>query len=130
MVCLDTSFVIDLLRKSPAINDLKDNIDSSGELVFLPSPVLTELVSGLNLKNKEKELNAVNSLLSRVVILNLDKESAWRAGEIESDLRMRGELIDIEDIMISAIALENKETLVTRNKKHFEKIKGLNLIGY
>lgn len=39
-------------------------------------------------------------------------------------------MIDLEDIMIAAIAITNNEKLITRNEKHFRRIKGLEVEGY
>lgn len=130
MACLDSSFVIDLLRNHPSIKKIMAELDDSDEIIFMPAPALTEIVSGIDIHKKEREIMAINTFLSKVTLLELDKESAWLAGEIESELRRKGELIDIVDIMIGAIALQNKEALVTKNKKHFERIKGLDLISY
>ena len=63
-------------------------------------------------------------------MLDLDKNSAILAAKIEADLRNNGEIIDVEDIMIAAISINNNETLVTRNKKHFERIKDLKIETY
>lgn len=48
----------------------------------------------------------------------------------ETIIENEGEIIDIEDIMIGAIAKRNNETIITRNKKHFEKIPGLKIASY
>ena len=63
-------------------------------------------------------------------MLNLDKDSAILAGKIEANLIKKGEIIDLEDIMIGAIAIINDETLITRNIKHFSKIKNLKIQSY
>ena len=93
-------------------------------------PSITEIISGasLNIKNEEKE-KAIE-FFSNLEILELNKESAILAGEIEAGLILSGETIGIIDIMIGAICLSNNETLLTRNKKHFEKIKNLEIKSY
>lgn len=65
-----------------------------------------------------------------VPVLDLKKDSSSRAGLIYADLRKKGQALDPTDCMIAAIALENNETLLTRNEKHFSKIKGLKIEGY
>jgi len=39
-------------------------------------------------------------------------------------------MIDIEDIMIAAIAIVNGEKILTRNSKHFKRIEGLEVEEY
>lgn len=131
MVCLDTSFVIDLLRKNGKVDKFIEKFDSTGEQIYVPSPVIVELISGANLKqNKERETNEIKSFLATTFVLPLDEQSAIRAGEIEAELEKAGEIIDTEDIMIAAIALQNEEKLITRNAKHFERIEKLEIEGY
>ncbi len=135
MVCLDSTFVIDILKGTDKAKQLEEDIDNRGEEIFITSPAIIEIVRGLylksNIKNlkfeeKEKTLKLINSLS----ILDLDKNSAILAAKIEANLRNNGEIIDIEDIMIAAIAINNNETLVTRNKEHFERIKDLKIEIY
>ncbi len=131
MVCLDTSFVIDLLRGRKEIIETKKTLDELGEVIYVPTPVIVEIISGVNLKGKkEEETKKIKEFLSTTTVLSLDEESAFIAGEIESNLIQSGEMIDIEDIMIASIAISNNETLVTKNKKHFEKIKELKIETY
>ena len=54
------------------------------------------------------------------ITLPLDKESAILAGEIELNLKEKGIVIELEDIMIAAISIQNNEALITKNLKHFE----------
>ena len=135
MVCLDSSVIIDILRGKTSVEAIEHKFDSINEEIFIPSPTIIELVRGLHLRHsikniKEGEEDKINEFLSSFPILNLDKESAIKTGEIESDLINNGQVIDLEDVMIGAIALYNNETLLTRNKKHFEKIKGLVVESY
>ncbi len=135
MVCLDSSVIIDILRGKGSVELIENNFDSSDEEIFIPSPVIIEIVRGIYLKDsikniKENEKAKIDSFLSSFVVLDFDKESAIKTGEIEAELMNMGEIIDLEDIMIGAIVLKNNETLVTRNKKHFEKIRDLRIEIY
>lgn len=131
MACLDTTFLIDLLKgKKEAVNFL-ERCESSGEEVYLNSINIMELIKGAYLHtNPDKEEIQIRGLISSFAELNFGMECAILAGKIEAELINKGEFIDPEDIMIGAIAIQNNETLVTRNKKHFEKIKGLKIEGY
>ncbi len=131
MVCLDTTFIIDVLRGNEEVRKKKEEFDQIGELNYTPTPVIVELVGGAHLKGKkEKEIEEIKRFLSTTFILPLDYECAIKAGEIVSELMQKDILIGPEDAMIAAIAIQNNEALVTRNLKHFEKIPGLKVEGY
>ncbi len=131
MVCLDTSFIIDVLRGNEVVKKLKDSIDIANEAISVAAPTIMELVKGAYLSNKpDLEKQKILNFLSSLIALNLNKESAILAGEIEANLTQQGEIIELEDIMISAIVIANEETLITRNKKHFDKIKNLKTLTY
>jgi len=131
MVCLETTFAVDLLRGNKIAKEKLTFLESIGEKLTIASPTIAELISGaiLNPKNKNERENVIG-LISSFNVLSLDKDSAIKSGEIEAELIRRGEPIQTDDIMIGAIALQNNEALVTRNKKHFERIKGLKIEEY
>src|SRR3989344_4958602 len=114
MVCLDSSIIIDILRGKESVEAIEERFDSSDEEVFIPSPVIIELIRGVYLIDSIKNI----------------KEREIKTGEIEAELRNSGEIIDLEDIMIGAIALQNNQAILTRNKKHFGRIKGLKVERY
>lgn len=51
-------------------------------------------------------------------------------GEIVGALVRVGEPIGVADSMIAATALANDLTLVTRNQKHFKRVRGLRIAGW
>ena len=133
MVCLDTDFLIDVIKGK--LDERFSSILDGDESIKIASPSIIELIKGLhlerNLRNiKKGEIEKIDKVLNSITVLDLNRESARRAGKIEADLENRGEIIDIEDIMIGAIAIENDEKILTRNKKHFNKIEGLKVEGY
>ena len=106
-------------------------LKQKGEDFFIPTLVVMELSTGAQLSRRaDTEKQKIMQLLSESKILDFDCESAFRAGEIRAELEKKNESIDSEDIMIGAIALQNNESLVTRNIKHFEKISGLKIEKY
>ena len=130
MVCLETSFIIDFFRGEEKARSLYQRFKSENETLSVTTPTIMELISGASLEKTGKEKEETIEFLSSLIILSLDKESSILAGEIEGSLIMAGETVPAVDIMIGAIAKHNKETLITRNKKHFEKIKGLEIESY
>lgn len=129
MACLDSSFIIDLLHGVEKTKEIKEELEETDEILTIASPAIVELISGAARK-KHSDKQDVERLMKEMNVLPLDKESAILAGEIEAQLIKNGEIIDIEDVMIGAIARNNDETLITRNKKHFEKIPGLSIRTY
>jgi len=131
MVCFDTTFLIDLLRGKNGLDLLSKEFDYGSESISIASPSIIEIIRGLKLGNIDEDENEkVSELISSINVLNLDKDSAILAGKIEASLIKKGEIIDLEDIMIGAIAIINDETLITQNIKHFSKIKNLKIRSY
>jgi predicted nucleic acid-binding protein len=75
----------------------------------------TELFSG-----SESEEPAVTALLDRLEELEVTVEIARRAGRIR---RTTG--LDIADALIAATALEKGIPVITRNRRHFDRVVGL-----
>jgi|SRR3989344_7064299 len=131
MVCLETTFVIDLLRGVKEAKEKLLFLEKSGENIFIASPTVVELISGAILTPRiENEKDKVIEFVSSLIVFPLDRDSAIIAGEIEADLSKKGEIIEVEDIMIGAIAKQNGERLITRNIKHFQRVKGLEIENY
>ncbi len=131
MVCLDTTIVVDFLQGRISA----DFLDSFNEDASIASPTIMEIFRGLNLKKniiniKKDEREKINYLLDNLSVLVFDNYTAKLAGEIEAELLNKGDFVGPIDIMIATIAIKNNETLVTRNKKHFDKIPNLKVIGY
>lgn len=130
MACLDTTFIIDLLRGKEEISSLKDNLDRTESRLAIAAPSVMELWVGTQLVSKSDEEKAkIDELLHSLIILELDEHSAKLAGEIEATLIRKGQVIDTEDCMIAGITINSGETLVTRDA-HFARIPGLRVLKY
>jgi len=66
----------------------------------------------------------VDTLLAPFGELPVERSIAERAGRLRRDYGMR-----MPDALIAATALEHGLSLMTRNKKDFQVIRGLKLIG-
>ncbi len=130
MVCLDTTFIIDLLRGKEEISSLKDNLDRTESKLAVAAPTIMELWVGAQLVSKsDEEKVKIDELLQSLIVLELNEHNAKLAGEIEAALISKGQVIDTEDCMIAGIAISNGETLVTRDA-HFARIPGLRVLKY
>lgn len=131
MVCLDTSFIIDVLRGDQKAKKTTDDLIANNDTTSITTPTLMELQTSIALNRRGlREQNLIDKIIASSVILPLDSKSATRAGEIEAELILSGEMIPPIDIMIAAIALQNKESVLTRNSKHFARIPGLEVRTY
>ena len=128
MKFLDTSFLIDVIRKNAPSKILLDTLDNEGPHVTNTIVVHEFLVGAFGAIDSEKELKARNDLLSRIVILEFDLAAANRSAVIEADLRAKGEMIGGADILIAGTMISRGiSTIVTRNVRHFEKIPQINI---
>lgn len=130
MACLDTTFIIDLLRGKEEISPLKDTLSRTESRLAVAAPSVMELWVGAQLVSKSTEEKVkIDELLQSLIILELNEHSAKLAGEIEAGLIRSGQIIDTEDCMIAGIAISNGETLVTRDA-HFARIPRLRILKY
>lgn len=128
---LDTSFLIDLMRKDPAALSLLDRIESGSEPLRVPTPVFYELWEGVERSQKPiRELGAVEEALESYPPLELNVAAAKRAGRLSAAQLRRGYDVDDVDLLIAGMAIEAGEAVVTRNEKDFGRIDDLRLIGY
>ncbi|AIC16407.1 type II toxin-antitoxin system VapC family toxin [Nitrososphaera viennensis] len=127
MVCLDTDFMVAYLRKDAAARDKLQELESAQEPLHTTVINAFELYKGaFNAKDTRAELARVDALLDAFFILALDRDSARAAGAFHNRSNPVGE----SDLLIGSIALANKQVLITKNKKHFERIPGLKVEGW
>ncbi len=120
---LDTTFIIDLLRGEEKIEDWIDKFDSGDEIPVLNPITAMELLEGAHLSDRtDEELEKIKSLLEGLTLEDFDVEDGKLSGKINASLTEEGKTIDLEDVMIAAIALNSEQTILTRNSEHFERI--------
>ncbi len=125
MVCLDTSFLIDLFRGAkPAVQRMLE-LEADDEPVTVAAPTVMEFATGAYLAESPRERKQLRDFLASATVLPLDRDSAVLAGQINASLIKGGEAIGDMDVLIGAIATAHEERLVTRNAKHFSRIPGL-----
>ncbi len=128
---LDTSFLIDLMEGLPEAVSKMQELQENRESLFISSPTIFELWTGVAQSNQsEKEKEKVKKIVDSQHILGLTKSSAEEAGLINGILWKEGKPIDPEDCMVAGIARDYNQTILTKNLKHFERIKGIRLESY
>ena len=127
MKCLDTDLLVAILRGKKEAISAVDELDQEGKGATT-SVNAFELFFGANKSERKQEnIKEVTRLLERLTVFPLDFASSKKAAEISAKLFAKGETIDFRDAMIAAISVENGLPLVTRNKAHFERVKGLQI---
>ncbi len=131
MVCLETDFLIDIIRKrDEALRKLKQ-LEASGEKLTITPITATELFEGGSIVHREKEMEKIEATIHSLQWLNYDVIASQMAGELMSKLSQQGQKIGDLDTITAGIALRhNQNTIITKNKKHFEKIPNLKLEGW
>jgi len=128
---LDTTILVDFIRgKETAVSFIRKN---KGESLFTTEINVFELFTGYFAMNRDTnlQLDKINFLLSKLIILQLDRKASLKSGEINGQLIKKGQTIDPTDCLIAGIGLANNVTsIVTRNKTHFERVSGIKVISY
>ena len=128
MVCLDTDVLIDHLRGDDTVTRLVADLEEKGYSLSTTSLNAFELFYGAQkTRDKRTNMEAVRTLLDRLVMLEFHLICAERAGEIAAALDEEGTPIGFRDILVAATALSNGCELMTGNLRHFERIKDLRL---
>jgi tRNA(fMet)-specific endonuclease VapC len=83
-----------------------------------------ELLSGAR---SPRQLARLVELLAAVPSLALDDAAADAASEIRRSLERSGSTIGMADSLIAGIVTTNGGTLLTRNRRHFERVPGIRL---
>lgn len=122
-VLLDTSVVIDFLRRKDKENSILFLLARDSNQLFVSIITHTELYSGKSVwenKNAQKELEL---LFSGIKILPLDEDISKEAGKIKTQHDM-----NLLDAIIAATSIKHSLNLSTLNLKDFEKVKNLKIL--
>ncbi len=128
---LDTTFIIDLMRRNESALATKERLLSSNETFRISSATVFELWSGIAASDRAGlEKAKVLAAMKGVDLIGMGRIIAEKAGEIHGSLIKEGNAIDHIDAMIAATAMLENETVLTRNTKHFTRVTGLKVESY
>ena len=133
MILLDTTFLIDLLRKKKNAISKAIELTTRDKLSTTYINIYELLIGVYSIKDtdKEKKLQDVEKLMEKLEVFTLEKESTINSAKIGGDLILKGQVIGDTDNMIIGIALTNGiTTIVTRDMKHYKKIKEIKVETY
>ena len=120
-ILIDTDILIDFLRGDKNTVELIKGI--SVQRLLTTDINAFELYHGAyKSRNRLANISDVENLLSSLEVLGTNRESMKKAGELIANLNNKGKPVDIADLFIASICLVNSASLLTRNKKHFERM--------
>jgi tRNA(fMet)-specific endonuclease VapC len=73
---------------------------------------------------------AWEALVGAFRVLTPDLDASWTYGQTYRYLRQNGIPIGANDLWIAAVAIVHGLPLVTRNHAHFQRVPGLDVMGY
>ena len=124
---MDTDWAIDYLHKADRTVRQLESLFTDG--VGLSVVSLAELYEGLaRSRNPDADAEALRLFLEAVDVVPVDDAACRVFGEERARLREEGNLIGDMDILIGATAVSNGLTLLTNNRRHFERMQGLNIV--
>ena len=123
---VDTDWVIDHFSGVQAVTSRLQALQVHGLALSIIS--VAELWEGVHFsKDPARSEAMLTEFLSGVVILGIDEEVCQRFGRIRGSLRGAGKLVGDFDLLIAASALRHDLTLLSNNRRHFERIEGLRI---
>ncbi|HVT15389.1 MAG TPA: type II toxin-antitoxin system VapC family toxin [Thermoanaerobaculia bacterium] len=134
MIHLDTSFVVDFLRETSrgeegSATDLLRTLDRSE--IAVSFFVVCELYAGAALAGREVEERArVAGFCAALRVIYPNDGFADAYGRLIGVLRRSGQNTGVMDALIATTALREGARLVTRDRKNFLTVPGLDLIFY
>lgn len=125
MFCIDTNFIIDLMKGKEDATQLASSIKLSEVIVTsitFYGVCLGELLVG-------RPLSEIREMKKNFQVIRLDEEHAEEAAKIQSQLIEKGEKIPALDALIAGVSRAEDATLIT-DDEHFKRVKGLDLRFY
>lgn len=124
LILLDTSILIDFYRKKDKSKSKFYSLTTKYKLFAVSVITEYEICTGTN----DSTLEYWTTFFDQVMVLPLERAAIQQAVKIFKQLKLDNKLIEIPDILIGSTAMANKIKLATLNRKHFERIEGLEII--
>jgi tRNA(fMet)-specific endonuclease VapC len=123
---LDMDWAIHYLNEHPGIVERLHNLLDDGLGLFIIS--LAELYEGVYYsRDPAGDEQDLNDFLRGVRVLGIDEAICQIFGKERGRLRAAGMMVGDFDLLIGATALHYDLTLLTNNRRHFERIAGLRI---
>jgi predicted nucleic acid-binding protein len=130
-ICLDTTFLIDLLRGLPAATEKARQFNERGCDLSTTTVNVFEVHIGALRSESAKRMIRLEALLTDLRILWLGRREAEEAASIMVTLGKKGQPIEMRDALIAGCMLTNAySSIVTRNVTDFERITRIEVLSY
>lgn len=121
---VDTSIVIEYIRTKDKLSTTLYKLTEQ-EILFISTVSLYELYIGANSKDKQ---NDVHLSTKKLIVLPFTYSISILAAQIFLQLKAKNQLIEFRDIFIAATCIKHNLPIKTLNRKHFERIEGLEIV--
>lgn len=125
MRVLDTDVCVEILRGNEGVIERRRRT---------PGPVVTTWVTAAELYYGVARSNApqeggllVWQFLATLEVLELEIQAVERFGRLKAALEAEGRRLADFDLLIAAIALSRRAVLVTGNRRHYDRVPGLEI---
>lgn len=123
LIVADSDVLIDALRGRPAA-EARVERELRGRRLATTAVTVFELFAGAR---TQRERRAIERLLTALTILPFDELAAESAAGIRQALEQGGAGIGMADYLIAGICVSRSASLLTRNRRHFDRVPGLSV---
>ncbi|HME52412.1 MAG TPA: type II toxin-antitoxin system VapC family toxin [Candidatus Lokiarchaeia archaeon] len=130
MICLETSVLVDFLRKDTSIVSFIEEWENVTEVATTAICIYELYYGAFKSRKKDKNIEALEKLEASMEIFHFDAPAAKKAGEVFQIMESRGETVDLRDVFIASIAIVHEVLIATKNEAHFSRMQefGLELV--
>ena len=123
MKILDSDVCIEILRGNVEVVAKRQTVDDDVTTTWITA---AELAYGAeNSRNPERNVTLVTEFLATLPVVGLNLPAALEFGRQKTRLERAGRRVADADLLIAAIALAHGASVVTGNRKHYERFEGL-----
>ena len=126
MTLLSTTFLVDLLRRDAPALDLLRRLERGSTALRVPAVAYADLweAAGRS-RSPPRDMDRVEALLRGYASAAIEPRHAMRAGRLAAQHRL-----PLRDALLVALAVEEREDLVTRDARAYAGIADLRLVTY
>ncbi len=114
-ILLDTSVIIDALRKRHGRHEFLDQRKQAGDILTCSAVTVAEVYAGM----RPAEAGATEELLEGLECIEVTQNIARQAGQLKYSWERKGVTINIPDAIIAATSLSLSLFLATDNLRDF-----------
>ena len=123
---VDTDWLINSLHDRGAALDVLEALAERGLAVSIVS--LGEVYAGVvGRPNEDANVRLINRFVGRYDLVGLSDSIMLTFSRIRRELDHQGQSLEDFDLLIAATALDTDRILITRNRRHFDRIPGLRI---